>query len=220
MGRRDRIKKRRAERSKLAQAKQAVLQQLMPEIGPTPETPAPVLLHAAGRAGGGTVADGAADGTARGPTGQFPPGVSGNPDARWEPGQSGNPAGHSRGRRFSSGLARLISEHNADGAICRVWLQEVLKGNFRFWAFMLDRIEGPVDYRNLVETPLPDEDYSVIDPKVIEAMLAAADPDNIPQFDDEDPAQEEWTVPSSPAAAKFQKPPDVSQADWLKRSKG
>jgi hypothetical protein len=208
MGRRDRIKKRRAERSALAQGKRALLEQLIPEFGPTAETPAPVLLHAAG-----------AQEAVRGPNGQFVPGQSGNPDARWEPGQSGNPDGSSKGRRFSSELVRLITEQKADGAIARVWLQQILKANHRFWSFMLDRIEGPVNFADLALTPMPEEEFSTIDPKVIEAMLAAADPDNIPQFDDEDPAQAQCTVPSSPAAAKFQKPPEVSQADWLKRSK-
>jgi hypothetical protein len=63
---------------------------------------------------------------------------------RWKPGQSGNPAGHSRGRRATDELIRLIEEKGADRAIATKWLQAMLEGDFRYFAAYLERVEGKV----------------------------------------------------------------------------
>lgn len=71
---------------------------------------------------------------------------------RWKPGQTGNPNGHSRGRRVTSALIALIEEKGADKALAARWLQEALKGDPKFFAMLLDRVEGKVPDKVKVET--------------------------------------------------------------------
>ena len=64
----------------------------------------------------------------------------------WKPGQSGNPAGGSRKLRVTSALLALLDEKNgtADRALATKWLTEALKGDPKFFAMLLDRVEGKV----------------------------------------------------------------------------
>jgi hypothetical protein len=64
--------------------------------------------------------------------------------SRWKPGQSGNPQGHSKGRRATSELLKLIEEKGADRAIATKWLQMILDGDFRYMKEYIDRVEGKV----------------------------------------------------------------------------
>jgi hypothetical protein len=61
----------------------------------------------------------------------------------WKPGQPGNPKGHSRGRRMSAELWRLIDDRNALEALATVWLTKALQGNYPFFRDLLERLDGP-----------------------------------------------------------------------------
>jgi hypothetical protein len=107
----------------------------------------------------------------------------------WQPGQSGNPDGYSRGRRFSDGFLKRITEENADRAISTVWLSKVLSGDPKFWKMMLDHCQDqaskdrdPID----AATILPEETNLTIDPAVAERLMAAAEPGVMPLLEDDD----------------------------------
>jgi hypothetical protein len=63
---------------------------------------------------------------------------------QWKPGRTGNPAGSSRRQRFSSTLNRLLDEDGADEAFIRVGLKAAMDGDYRFWSYLFDRIEGKI----------------------------------------------------------------------------
>jgi hypothetical protein len=67
-----------------------------------------------------------------------------NPDTQFKPGQSGNPDGHSKKRRLTSALIKAIETKGLDDPFVMVGLKEALKGNFRFWAYIFDRVDGKV----------------------------------------------------------------------------
>jgi hypothetical protein len=62
----------------------------------------------------------------------------------WKKGQSGNPAGYSKGRRFMDELHRLFDDKQLDAAFIQVGVREALRGDFRFWSYLYDRVEGKV----------------------------------------------------------------------------
>ena len=62
----------------------------------------------------------------------------------WKKGQSGNPAGYSRSRRITDALIKLIAEKGADDALAKVWLKKSLEADPRFFAMLLERVEGKV----------------------------------------------------------------------------
>jgi hypothetical protein len=61
---------------------------------------------------------------------------------KWKPGQSGNPAGYSRGRRVTDALIALIEDKGAEKPLASVWLRKALEGDPKFFAMLLDRVEG------------------------------------------------------------------------------
>ncbi len=64
----------------------------------------------------------------------------------WKPGQSGNPAGRPKGRGLTDRLRKLLEEDNgrvADELILAA-KQAALKGDFRFWKEIIDRMDGPI----------------------------------------------------------------------------
>jgi hypothetical protein len=63
-------------------------------------------------------------------------------DRRFKPGEVHNPKGYSRGRRLTARLLALFKSKDADGAFLNVGLKEALKGDFRFWSYIYDRIDG------------------------------------------------------------------------------
>jgi len=63
---------------------------------------------------------------------------------QFKPGQSGNPAGYSRSRRITDALIRLIAEENADDALAKLWLKKAMEADPRFFAMLLERVEGKV----------------------------------------------------------------------------
>jgi hypothetical protein len=66
----------------------------------------------------------------------------------WRPGESGNPAGSSnkqRGRQqLTDALMRLIEEKGLDEAMVRAGIKAALEGDFNFWRYIFERIDGPL----------------------------------------------------------------------------
>lgn len=60
----------------------------------------------------------------------------------FKPGQSGNPAGYSRGRRLADELARLFEEKGLDRAFLIKGIEQAMKGDFRYWKEIFDRLDG------------------------------------------------------------------------------
>lgn len=84
----------------------------------------------------------------------------------WKPGETGNPNGYSRKRRVTDALVDLLDEKKgtADRALATRWLSEALKGDPRFFAMLLERIEGKIVQPIADATPM-----SLADPFVIPA---------------------------------------------------
>lgn len=65
-----------------------------------------------------------------------------SPSTRFKPGQSGNPAGSSKNRRLTSALLRQIEERGLDDQFINAGLTAAMSGDFRFWSYIYDRIDG------------------------------------------------------------------------------
>lgn len=65
---------------------------------------------------------------------------------QWKPGESGNPSGRPKGRGLVDRLKAILEEDDAKvaDALIRAGVKAALKGDYRFWAAILDRVEGPV----------------------------------------------------------------------------
>jgi hypothetical protein len=64
------------------------------------------------------------------------------PAPPWSKGQSGNPNGYSRKRRIRHALIKVLDEQGLDGPFIRVGLRAALRGDFQFWSYIFDRVEG------------------------------------------------------------------------------
>lgn len=66
----------------------------------------------------------------------------------WQPGQSGNPKGRPRGTGLTDRLRAILDEEHAGKnvaeALMRAGVKAALEGDYRFWAEILNRIEGKV----------------------------------------------------------------------------
>jgi hypothetical protein len=64
----------------------------------------------------------------------------------WQPGQSGNPAGSSRRQRLTTKIHRKLDRAGQEETFARVGLARALKGDYRFWSFIFDKLDGrPVE---------------------------------------------------------------------------
>jgi hypothetical protein len=59
-----------------------------------------------------------------------------------KPGEARNPNGSSRKQRLTSALINLIEERGLDEPLVRVGMTEAMKGDYRFWSYIFDRIDG------------------------------------------------------------------------------
>lgn len=75
---------------------------------------------------------------------------------QFKPGQSGNPGGSYKSRRLTSALIKLLDRFQADNELGEVWLQKLREGDPKFWAMVLDRVEGPI--ASQIESKAADED--------------------------------------------------------------
>lgn len=180
MNRKDKRRRERLERAELARGKTRDRPAARVVPPPTPShTPAPAQAPTVLNAG-----------TQAGQTGgPWQPGVSANPQTQWQPGQSGNRDGYSRGRRFTDGLHKLITQRNADAAIAAVWLREILSGDVKFLALALKhgQDQASKDRDPIADVPPPEAPPDLtLDPEVAARMMAAAQPDVLPDLEEDE----------------------------------
>ena len=65
---------------------------------------------------------------------------------QFKPGQSGNPLGRPKGTGLTDRLRTILARDDgrAAQALVEVAVREALKGDFRFWDRIYDRMDGPV----------------------------------------------------------------------------
>ncbi len=63
---------------------------------------------------------------------------------RFKPGITGNPNGSSRKRRLTEALIKLIEEKGLEDPLVKVGAAAAMKGDFRFWSYIFDRVDGPI----------------------------------------------------------------------------
>lgn len=85
-----------------------------------------------------------------------------NPETQFKKGVSGNPAGYSRGRRQIDDLIELIGLEKSERDISRIWLQNILDGNFAFLKEYLERRDGKVA-SSIEISDKPQVDWAAID---------------------------------------------------------
>ena len=61
-----------------------------------------------------------------------------------QPGEVRNPNGSSKKQRFTNALVALIESHNADNPFVQAGLNAALRGDFNFWKYIYERIEGKI----------------------------------------------------------------------------
>ena len=69
------------------------------------------------------------------------------PDAtKWKPGQSGNPNGRPKSRPIAAAIKALAENNDGEAlkALAAVGLKRALKGDFRFYKEIMERIDGKV----------------------------------------------------------------------------
>ncbi len=59
---------------------------------------------------------------------------------QFKPGQSGNPAGSSRRQRITGAILEAFD----DAKFAAVGMRLALEGDFRFWSYIFDRVDGPL----------------------------------------------------------------------------
>lgn len=60
----------------------------------------------------------------------------------WPKGQSGNTKGSSAKQRLTTALLKLIEEKGLDDPFVQVGMKAALKGDFKFWSYIFDRVDG------------------------------------------------------------------------------
>ena len=95
------------------------------------------------------------------------------PPPAWKPGQSGNPKGRPKGKSVTNQLRKLLDEglegKDLADAMAKAAYKHAMKGDFRFWNAIVERIEGKVPDKLEADitqktdlTDLPDDDLRTI----------------------------------------------------------
>lgn len=92
-----------------------------------------------------------------------------------KPGEVRNPKGSSGKQRLTNALIKLIEEKGLDDPFVRVGMEKALKGDFRFWQYLFDRVDGPLNAKN------EDKDKEADDGKGI--LIPTTDPRFAPRED-------------------------------------
>jgi hypothetical protein len=88
--------------------------------------------------------------------GRFRPGVVQPGATLFKPGQSGNKSGSSKKQRLTSALRKLLdSKEGLDDALMSMAVGRALKGDFRFFKEILERIDGKVTEKTEVKVVNP-----------------------------------------------------------------
>ena len=101
----------------------------------------------------------------RGFDGKFLPGNHLAGDHLFKPGVSGNPSGRPSTRRFTAKLREALDKNDGEmiKAMVNVACQRALRGDFRYFKEILDRVEGKVPDRIAVETELTARTYTDVE---------------------------------------------------------
>lgn len=78
----------------------------------------------------------------------------GNPEnlrPPWKPGESGNPKGRPKGRSITDRLRQIVEQDDGKvaDALAKAATKAALKGDFRFWQEILNRLEGAVPVKQI-----------------------------------------------------------------------
>lgn len=65
---------------------------------------------------------------------------------RFKPGESGNPKGRPKGTSIQAIIRRIVSENEGEiaEALVKTAIKNALKGDYRFWKEILERVDGKV----------------------------------------------------------------------------
>jgi hypothetical protein len=101
----------------------------------------------------------------RGPDGKFLAGNQAAADHYFKAGVSGNPAGRPSTRRFTAKLREALDKNDGEmlKAMVNVACQRALRGDFRYFKEIIDRVEGKVPDRIAVETELTARTYTDVE---------------------------------------------------------
>jgi hypothetical protein len=101
----------------------------------------------------------------RGPDGKFLPGNHAAGEHLFKPGESGNPSGRPSTRRFTAKLREALDRDDGQmiKAMVNVACQRALKGDFRYFKEIIDRVEGKVPDRLAVDTEVTARTYTEVE---------------------------------------------------------
>ena len=101
----------------------------------------------------------------RAPDGRFLPGNQAAGEHLFKPGVSGNPSGRPSTRRLTAKLREALDKNDGEmvKALVNVACQRALKGDFRYFKEIIDRVEGKVPDRLAVETEATARTYTQVE---------------------------------------------------------
>jgi hypothetical protein len=115
-----------------------------------------------------------------------------NVEQQFRPGQTGNPDGYSRGRRIADAVHRALNKRGllddlATTMIAMALGQKIANRtpDLQWFREVRDMVDGSPRLRDREAPDAAESTDETIDPAVIERMLAAADPDTIPELEDD-----------------------------------
>ncbi len=90
----------------------------------------------------------------RGPDGKFLPGNQAAADHYFKPGMSGNPNGRPSTKKFTDKMRLALDKNDGEmlKAMVNVACQRALKGDFRYFKEIVDRMDGKLTDRIAIET--------------------------------------------------------------------
>ena len=113
-----------------------------------------------------------------------------NIEQQFRPGQTGNPEGYSRGRRITDALHRALNKRGLLDDIATTMIAMALgqkianrTPDLMWLREVRDMVDGSPRLR---DRDAPDATVETIDPAVAARMLAAADPETLPMFDEDE----------------------------------
>ena len=87
---------------------------------------------------------------------------------QFKPGHAANPRGYSRGRRLADELAKLFDEKGLDRAFLLEGITRAMKGDYRYWKEIFDRLDGKTLERiagaDHGDEPATDEHGNILEP--------------------------------------------------------
>jgi hypothetical protein len=126
-----------------------------------------------------------------GPDGKFLPGNHAAGEHLFKPGVSGNPGGRPSTRKLTAKLREALDKNDGEmiKALVNVACQRALKGDFRYFKEIIDRVEGKVPDRLAVDTEFNARTYTEVERSesrrlamlLLGAQAAPPEPDSPPE---------------------------------------